>query len=849
MNPEYTFSAWFHIATGHAPYPFQTRFACDPDLPQLVDVPTGLGKTAMAMLGWLWRRRFADEEIRKATPQRLVYCLPMRVLVEQTVECARKWIKNLKEAGKLTDEIPVHVLMGGEEEEDWDVRPESDRVIVGTQDMLISRGLNRGYAATRSRWPIQFGMLNTSCLWVFDEIQLMGSGLATTTQLEAFRRLLPDEKGDQLKNGHGCSSVWMSATLQRDWLKTVDFKQFLNVIAELRFSFEQEIETPGLDTQARQGLEDRWHATKPLEKAKAVMGDATEIAKEVLDAHRPGTRTIVILNTVKRAHEVFDALSKVVGKASPKPAIVLLHSRFRPEDRRQQMQGALAPIQTTQSGTIVVSTQVIEAGVDVSATTLFTEVAPWAALVQRFGRCNRYGMDNTHAKVCWIGLPAKEAGAKSVAAPYELAALKNAEKQLAELHDAGLQSLPNVQLDFEHTHVIRRKDLIDLFDTTPDLAGNDIDIDRFVRDVEDSDVQIFWREYGKTPNETDEKKAKLAPRREELCSAPIGSDKNPGFRQFAKRHTGKVWRWNFLDNKWEKADADKVAPGQVFLLHADAGGYLEERGWEPGSRKRVEPIDLSGEAEACPQDASEEESFSKIAIWQTIAEHTDELCKEIDGLSKALSLNQHEAEALRHAARWHDRGKAHAVFQAALPDGAPIAAQLWAKAPEQGWRRYERRHFRHELASALAVLDPQNTLIPEKLRNLVAYLVASHHGKVRLSIRSLPNERRPNGNCRFARGIWDDDELPETDLGDDVIAPAIRLSLEPMELGLCEEEPFAGQPSWAERMLGLRDRLGPFHLAYLEALLRAADWRVSANAMRDQAEPGQEEEGHSRETR
>lgn len=61
MTSEPQFESWFAQATGHAPYPFQTRFACDATLPELVDVPTGLGKTAMAVLGWLWRRRFADE--------------------------------------------------------------------------------------------------------------------------------------------------------------------------------------------------------------------------------------------------------------------------------------------------------------------------------------------------------------------------------------------------------------------------------------------------------------------------------------------------------------------------------------------------------------------------------------------------------------------------------------------------------------------------------------------------------------------------------------------------------------------------------------------------------------------
>ena len=40
---------------------------------------------------------------------------------------------------------------------------------------------------------------------------------------------------------------------------------------------------------------------------------------------------------------------------------------------------------------IAVCTQVIEAGVDISARTMWTEVAPWPSLVQRLGRLNRFG--------------------------------------------------------------------------------------------------------------------------------------------------------------------------------------------------------------------------------------------------------------------------------------------------------------------------------------------------------------------------------------------------------------------------------------------------------------------------
>ena len=208
--PDDLFRVFFKRATGvqEGPYPYQERLARGPIQSRLIHVPTGCGKTAAVILAWLWRRR--PEVDRKNTPRRLVYCLPMRVLVEQTSDNAKTWLKNLG----LRDEVGMHFLMGGEETDHWDLYPERDAILVGTQDMLLSRALNRGYGMSRYRWPMHFGLLHTDCLWVFDEIQLMGSGLATTAQLDAFRAALHQGR---------CQSFWMSATLQRDWVRTVDF--------------------------------------------------------------------------------------------------------------------------------------------------------------------------------------------------------------------------------------------------------------------------------------------------------------------------------------------------------------------------------------------------------------------------------------------------------------------------------------------------------------------------------------------------------------------------------------------------------------------------------------------------
>jgi CRISPR-associated endonuclease/helicase Cas3 len=67
----------------------------------------------------------------------------MRVLVEQSEREARRWISNLGVS------IPVHVFMGGVETDDWFLHPEQPAVLIGTQDMLLSRALNRGYGASR----------------------------------------------------------------------------------------------------------------------------------------------------------------------------------------------------------------------------------------------------------------------------------------------------------------------------------------------------------------------------------------------------------------------------------------------------------------------------------------------------------------------------------------------------------------------------------------------------------------------------------------------------------------------------------------------------------------------------
>lgn len=135
------FDSFFHRANGVVPYDYQCRLACGlnpvPDRSetlvtaatcqsQLISIPTVLGKTAAVVLAWLWNRVVRKDP---AWPRRLVYCLPMRTLVEQTEGNVREWLKNLGRAEK----VGVHILMGGEDFGEWEIYPEAPFSLLETK--------------------------------------------------------------------------------------------------------------------------------------------------------------------------------------------------------------------------------------------------------------------------------------------------------------------------------------------------------------------------------------------------------------------------------------------------------------------------------------------------------------------------------------------------------------------------------------------------------------------------------------------------------------------------------------------------------------------------------------------
>jgi CRISPR-associated endonuclease/helicase Cas3 len=710
----------FKAAAGFAPLPFQLAWMEQGSAAAIrsLEAPTGLGKTLATLVGWLWDR----QQRPSTTPRRLIYQLPLRTLTEQiAVECRAVM-------GRLGLEVPVYVLRGGQIDNDYVEALAAEAVIVGTLDQVVSRQLMRGYCCSRWSWPRHFAALNTDVRVVVDETQLQGAAVRTAIRLQQLHQQLGGPAPREL--------VLCSATLDGAILPAG---------------------TP------RHGLGDADYghpvAKRKVGRAKPLtLAGATDGADLVRANHQEGTLTLVVMNQVGRAQELVLQLADAPGGDLP---TLLLHSRFR----RYERQAIEAQLRDFRG--VVVATQTVEAGIDLDARLLITELCPWASFVQR---CGRVGRNNTYDAAAVMVLE------PAAALPYSEAELAETRLRLQDLDDACVRNLMAVEAPAQPGVglPLTADTFHQLFDTHPQEHG-DIDISDYLRVGEMRDVSLLWR--GQPGSE-------MAPASDqELCPASL--------RAVQQRFAAV---WVPRGDGWEVIPTSKLAVGAVVAVPTEAGGYDPSLGWRPGSTAAVpeiHPPDAMG--------AAEDRSSFRSSVAVTLPQHLGDTREEAGALGKALGMAEPVAELVKRAAWLHDIGKAHPVFQATMRANGCGEGQ-WAKAP--GWgSRHGRPGFRHELASALASLQLQED-------PLVSYLLMAHHGKIRLQLQPFPWAR--DGPLH---GVVEGETLPAVE----GVCGAMALHFPPTGMG----------KGWRTLCSRLLEKHGPFQLAWLEAVIREADARAS----------------------
>jgi CRISPR-associated endonuclease/helicase Cas3 len=250
-----------------------------------------------------------------------------------------------------------------------------------------------------------------------DEVQLMGPARTTSVQLQVFAEEQLSRRRDQrlpLRR-----TLWMSATMGAH-VGSLDPPQWMQTpergtgVLQVPIAAAREDGTKEENDLMHCAFAKRWRAPKQLElhvaslesgatpalrrssrraKIKDEPSTAWTVDSDVLverivqEAMSGPHRTVLVfVNRVDRARSLFNRLSAVWPNDD---RLLLLHARFRPRDRRATERRLQEP--APPGSRIVVSTQVLEAGVDLDAQALFTEVCPWPSLVQRLGRLNRRG--------------------------------------------------------------------------------------------------------------------------------------------------------------------------------------------------------------------------------------------------------------------------------------------------------------------------------------------------------------------------------------------------------------------------------------------------------------------------
>ena len=439
------YSAFFREVTTFEPYRFQERlfdaYLKNEDI--LLKAPTGTGKTWASILPFVftWKEGLFS-------PKKLIYSLPLRTLANSLYKKVSE-NKAIKEMGLRvslqTGELPNDKFFGSD-------------IIFTTIDQTLSSILGFSYSLSKRQSNINVGSIIGSYL-IFDEFHLLEPAKSLTTSLNILRTL----KG----LSHFCI---MTATISDKTIKEIN--NFLNSVPVI------------LDN-------DELNSIKILKNKKDIIVRHKELeADDILREHKK--KTIVICNTVGRAQKLYIDLSKKTDIE-----LICIHSRFFKKDRINKEKKITEIFGKDKNSApakeaILISTQVIEVGLNISCDTLHTEISPINSFLQRAGRCARF--ENEKGRIFIYDVKENRNGKKSYL-PYEgtlcLDTTKELEKEKSLDYATGGKIVNAVLTDKEIKEIENAKSF-DFSRIKSSWENSDKSTGReLIRDISSTDVVVL----------------------------------------------------------------------------------------------------------------------------------------------------------------------------------------------------------------------------------------------------------------------------------------------------------------------------------------------------------------------
>lgn len=668
------FATFFKDVYGYDPFPWQQRLTEQVlesgSWPEVIDLPTGSGKTAV-----LDTAVFAMASRPDISPRRVVFVIDRRIVVDQVYDRAERIQKRIESAAtpilrtvrerlhsiSYGKSLGVAALRGGIPiDNEWTHNPEQPWVMVSTVDQFGSRLLFRGYGVTPGMRPIHAGLAGNDCLVVLDEVHLSVPFAETLAQVA-------NQNSPRLPRRF--TVVEMSATPSK-----------------------QEAERFTLDSDDMNCEELRRRIDAPKEARLVSVKDAdavpTEVAKIIKSTRTSGAdgnsskrlATLwdlglnhneqsvgVVVNRVRTARNTHRALEEA-GIVS-----YLVTGRMRPLDRIEIMDRVARIVdpdsdQRPDELAAVVATQAIEVGADFSFDSMITECAAVDSLRQRFGRLDRRGTNferTGSASSAWIiGLKSVVESqnpdpiyGESVKATWQELESRDKKGPIA-VGPSSLQGFPKDATAPRHQAPLLLTTHMDAWIQTNPEPKAQPPIDWFLHGIDQGqapDVSIVWRF-----DRTDETLRIVPPRQAEFLQVPINAAKawlsgnaevdvadvtqenTDGYVESARAEDGNSCRrWSGFEKGVEDIGINEIRPGDIVLVDPSRGG-IRAGTWDPSSTEPV--VDLGDAAQieygrratlrldrrlldtdppARPDDESEADRSARVRISEWLLEQSE----------------------------------------------------------------------------------------------------------------------------------------------------------------------------------------------------------------------------------
>ena len=880
------FAVRFEQLTGHAPFGWQTRLygrLLTGDIPPACDIPTGLGKTSVVAL-WLLALAAQPERLSR----RLVYVVNRRTVVDQTTAEIERLRKNLRDKPELaslkaslealcTPGIPrdtplaVSTLRGQfADNREWSSDPCRPAVIVGTVDLIGSRLLFSGYRAGFKTRPLQAALLGQDALIAHDEAHLEPAFQKLLLAVEREQRVTQEDRPIKV--------IALSATTRRQESAAV-----AALVPDDSPSFrltDEERAEPGVVKRLAAVKQLRLH---PLDDPKRL---PEELAKLALD-HRPSSAAVLVFaRSVETVEKVAGLLTK--EKLVGPDHVRTLTGTMRGKERDGLAEDAvfrrfLPPSDTnnpaTQApGTVyLVCTSAGEVGVNISADHLVCDLTTYESMAQRFGRVNRFGkrvdtvvdvvhptafkepdetplrhtlallesLPGTVNSAALSTLPENEREAAFSPLPgmldtsgilFDAWAMTSIKEPLPGrppvepyLHGLNDPDAPTTELVWrEEVGVIvgdlqQEHDPDDLFAAYPVKPHEILRLpaDRAWKQLQKIALrhpdEPVWLVNGENPLEflrlrdfLDKRKDKTFVESRQLLFPPAVGGLDKGFFDGDSEKASDVADWSGVSNPparrlrtWDDEKASEMLEaGMQVVRKLEFNTGSDENGSGKAETDATEAVDQPTNdtktwwwLELPLAAAGETSAYARAAV--ELGVHNRDVERAVLGFAKGLNLSADLTAALQVAGRFHDAGKARRQWQQSI--GNFGTKKLLAKS--DGRRKMPPSYgfdYRHEFGSLLDLANaPEFQSLTEDMRDLTLHLVAAHHGRA-----------RPHFTSEEA--------------------------LDP-ERGRTAADTLAAETP--RRFARLQRRYGRWGLAFLESLLRAADYAASANPSATLADP------------